>query len=112
MLILRIQYDKAIREGRIDEKGAVVESLESLSISMKSSLQMTFPTNKGDLQNLFHKVSQVRLIEFYKENLDVKEEAWIRILPTITSFVNDDALNALNASDSENEQEEEVNDVS
>lgn len=108
VLILRIQYDKAIREGRIDEKGAVTESLESLSISMKSSLQMAFPSTKGDLQNLFHKVSQLRLIDFNKEMLDAKEEAWVRILPTITSFVNDEALNALNNEADESELEEEL----
>jgi hypothetical protein len=34
LLVLRMQYDKALREGKLDERGFVTESFESLGLAM------------------------------------------------------------------------------
>ncbi len=97
VLILRIQYDKGIREGRvsIDDQGYVTEKLESISIAMKEILNRKLPDNLTERRELFSKLRQLRLIDYNKDTIDQLQEAWIKISPMIASFVNDDALAVL-----------------
>ncbi len=79
LLVLRIQYDKALREGKVDENGFVAESMESLGIAMKSLLGRTLPDQLLKRRRLFLQMRQLRLIDYRQdEDIDVSE-AWIRI---------------------------------
>jgi hypothetical protein len=95
ILVLRSQYDKILREGQIDESGYASLSFEALNIAYKNLLRRSLPVLRTDLRAVFRKLRQLRLIQFTDdESLDTGE-AWIRIRPTILSFVNDDVLESL-----------------
>lgn len=94
-LVLRMQYDKALREGQVDENGFVAESIESIGIAMKGLLGRSLPDKMTERRRLFHRLRQLRLIDYRQdEDIDLSE-AWLRIHPMIIEFVNDEALSAL-----------------
>ncbi len=95
VLVLRIQYDKALREGNVDEYGYVAESIESLSIALKNTLGRTLPETKTERRYLFQRLRQLRLIQYRQDQELDSGEAWLKIHPMIVSFVNDEALMAL-----------------
>jgi hypothetical protein len=95
LLVLRLQYDKALREGRVDENGFVAESLESLTIAMKNLLGRSLPEKLTDRRRLFKRLRQLRLIDFRQEEDLDSSEAWLRIHPMIVGFVSDEAITAL-----------------
>ncbi len=95
VLVLRLQYDKALREGQVDDKGYVTESMEALSIAMKNILARSLPEKLTERKQLFIHLRRLRLIEFHSEEDLVSGEAWLKIHPMIVSFVNDDAVQAL-----------------
>ncbi len=95
LLVLRMQYDKALREGRVDENGFVTESLESLTIAMKNLLGRSLPEKLTERRRLFLRLRQLRLIDFHQEEDLDNSEAWLRIHPMIVEFVNDEAITAL-----------------
>ena len=95
VLVLRLQYDKALREGQVDDKGYVTESIEALGIAMKNILARSLPEKLTERKQLFTHLRQLRLIEFRSEEDLVSGEAWLKIHPMIVSFVNDDAVQAL-----------------
>ncbi len=97
ILVLRLQYDKALREGQVDERGFVTESLESLSIAMKNLLGRSLPDKLTERKRLFQRLRQLRLIELRNEEDVESSEAWLKIHPMIVSFVSDEALDALAA---------------
>lgn len=110
ILVLRAQYDKALREGKIDEYGYVAESLEALGIAMKNLLGRSLPEKITERRRLFQRLRQLRLIE-YRQDEDIENgEAWLKIHPMIVHFVSDDALQALKgpAEDAEEAIEEGV----
>ncbi len=95
LLVLRLQYDKALREGQVDDNGCVSESLESLAIAMKNHLGRGLPEKITERRRLFKKLRQLRLVE-YRQDEDIdSSEAWLRIHPMIVEFVNDEAIDAL-----------------
>ncbi|MDH5547045.1 MAG: DUF4194 domain-containing protein [Gammaproteobacteria bacterium] len=98
LLVLRLQYDKALREGQLDDAGFVTESLESISIAMRNLLNRSLPDKLTERRQVFQRLRQLRLIEFRQEDSIDSAESWIRIHPMIVSFVNDDALDALDQS--------------
>ncbi|NOZ54887.1 MAG: DUF4194 domain-containing protein [Gammaproteobacteria bacterium] len=100
ILVLSIQYDKALQEGLVDENGYVVDSFESISIAMKNILGRHLPDKMTDRKRLFQRLKQLRLIT-YKQDDDIESgEAWLKIHPMIVSFVSEDALQSLsNAGD-------------
>lgn len=111
LLVLRLQYDKALREGQLDEHGYVLESVESLSIAMRNLLGRTLPDKLLDRKRVFNRLRQLRLIEFRSDEEMESGEAWIKIHPMIVTFVTDEAISAIeNAMPVESEQE--VEDVS
>jgi len=95
ILILRTEYEKALREGQVDDQGCVVLSLEGLAIGLNHLLQRSLPENQTERRQLFRRLRQLRLIHFNADDELDSEESWLRIRPSITSFVSDRVLSAL-----------------
>ena len=95
ILVLRLQYDKALREGQVDENGYVTESLESLGIAIKNVLGRSLPEKMTERTQLFKRLRQLRLIDCRQDERFDSGEAWIKIHPMIVNFVNDECLQAL-----------------
>lgn len=95
VLVLRSLYDRALREGQIDEQGCVIASLESVSIALRNLLQRTLPDNLTDRRQLFRRLRQLRLIQLNQDEAVEEGDFWVRIRPMILSYVSDDVLSAL-----------------
>ncbi|OUS09536.1 hypothetical protein A9Q89_12870 [Gammaproteobacteria bacterium 53_120_T64] len=92
ILVLRVEYEKSLRDGQVDDKGCVMLPLESLAIAHKNLLKRALPDNAGERKALFKRLRQLRLIRYNTEqDLDFAE-SWISIHPSITSFVDDQVL--------------------
>jgi len=100
ILILRAEYEKALREGLIDEKGCVMVSLEALAIAMNNMLKRSLPEGQVERKNLFRRLRQIRLVQFNIDDDLESDESWIQIQPSITSFVSDTVLESLRGPDS------------
>lgn len=96
LLVLRVQYDKALREGKLDENGLVSESFESLGIAMKNLLGRPLPEKITERKRLFQRLKQLRLIDFRQDEDIDNSESWLRIHPMIVDFVSGDVLASLN----------------
>lgn len=97
ILVLRAQYDKAVREGKLDERGYAAEPLEAVSLAMKNWLNRSLPEKTLERRAAFRRLRQLRLIDYRdEEDLD-QSEAWVRIHPMIVDFVSSDAIAALNS---------------
>lgn len=95
VLVLRAEYDKALREGQVDDQGAVTLSLEALGIALKNLLNRTLPVKKTERDQLFRRLRQLRLVHTVQGFDAMQPDAWLRIRPGITSFVNDAVLQHL-----------------
>jgi len=95
ILVLRAEYDKALREGDVDEHGCVLLSLEALNLSMKNVLGRNLPETATERLALFRRLRQLRLIRVNQEEMLDDAEAWLIIRPGITSLVTDSVLNGL-----------------
>jgi hypothetical protein len=111
VLVLRTQYDKALREGNVDEQGCVMQSLEGISIAMKNILKRSLPENITDRNQLFRRLRQLRLVQIASEENLEHGDSWIRIRPMIMSYVNDEVLSDLSNGSKilENENENKNN---
>ena len=106
ILALRVEYEKSLREGLVDDKGCVALPLESLAIALKNLLKRSLPELSGERKSIFRRLRQLRLIHFNSDaDLD-SAECWINIQPAITSFVNDDVLAHLYPESPDTTQEE------
>lgn len=95
VLVLRAQYDKAVREGKIDEHGYAAEPLEAVGLALKKWLNRSLPERLLERREVFRRLRQLRLID-YRDDEDLDQaEAWIRIHPMIVDFVSADAIQAL-----------------
>ena len=105
VLVIRAQYEKALKEGKIDEKGFAIESIESLTIACRNLLGRNLADKISDRKKIFQRLRQLRLIAF---NLDETFESglgemsregvndgWIKIHPMIVSFVSHSAIEAM-----------------
>lgn len=98
ILILRVEYEKALREGKVDELGQVLLPLEELLITMKNLLKQSLPESQTERQAIFRQCRQLRLIKYSSEsdlNIDNGQDSWIRIEPSITSFITQVVLDQL-----------------
>ena len=95
ILVLRAEYDKALREGRIDEQGATSLSVEAIAVAMKSLLKRNLPENLGERRTAFKRLKQLRLIHFLSETDVDSGESWIKIRPLIISLVSNEWLDQL-----------------
>jgi hypothetical protein len=95
ILALRVEYEKALREGKVNDKGCVLIAFEGLAFAMKNLLKRSLPENLSERKNIFKRLKQLRLIQYNQdEDLDT-EEYWISVQPSITNFVSQDALSEL-----------------
>ena len=101
-LVLRAQYDKALREGQVDEQGCVMVSLESLSIAMKNLLKRALPDNLTERKQLFRRLKQLRLVQISNEEQLTDGDMWLRVRPMIMSYVSDQVLSELIDSQNQN----------
>lgn len=95
ILVLRAEYDKALREGRIDEQGATSLSVEAIAVAMKSLLKRNLPENLGERRAAFKRLKQLRLVHFLSETDVDSGESWIKIRPLIISLVSNEWLDRL-----------------
>lgn len=96
MLILRVEYEKALREGKVNETGGVLLPMEELVITLKNLLKQNLPEAQGERFAIFKQLRQLRLIKFNSEaDLAAHQDSWIRIEPSITSFVTQAMLDQL-----------------
>jgi hypothetical protein len=99
ILVLRAQYDKAVREGKLDERGFATEPLEAISLAMRNWLSRSLPDKASERRDIFKRLRQLRLID-YREDDDLDQaEAWVRIHPMIVDFVSSAAIDALTPPD-------------
>lgn len=98
MLVLRAQYDKAVREGKLDEHGFATEPLEAISLAMKNWLNRSLPEKLLERRRVFQRLKQLRLIDYRSEEDLDHSEAWLRIHPMIVEFVGQGAIDAINGS--------------
>lgn len=114
ILVLRVEYEKSLREGLVDDKGCVLLSMEGLAISLKNLLKRSLPEHQVERAQLFRHLRQLRLIKFNSDdNLDVAD-SWISIQPGINSFVGDEVLQQLypaQTDDAEQQEKQEESDV-
>jgi len=95
ILVLRAEYDKALREGVIDEQGSATLSLEAISLAMKSLLRRNLPENIGERRQAFKRLRQLRLINYFAEADVDSGESWIKIRPLIIHLVSNEWLNQI-----------------
>ena len=108
ILVLRAQYDKAVREGKIDERGYATELLEAISLAMKNWLSRSLPEKATERRAVFRRLRQLRLIDYREEDDLDQAEAWIRIHPMIVDFVSTDAIDALQPQDGARQENGDV----
>ncbi|AOS97748.1 hypothetical protein AUP74_02340 [Microbulbifer aggregans] len=95
ILVLRVEYDKALREGQVDDSGCVTLSLEALELGLRNLLKMSLPDRLAERRNLLKKLRQLRLVQFAGEETETLAEIWLRVRPTIAHFVSESVLEQL-----------------
>lgn len=99
ILVLRVEYEKSLREGQVDEKGCVLIPLEGLAISHKNLLKRPLPDSHGERLAIFKRLRQLRVIDFNIDDDLNSNDSWISIQPSITSLVSDEVLSVLYPAD-------------
>ena len=94
ILVLRAQYDKAVREAKIDENGFATESMEAIALALKNWLNRSLPDKSTERRRIFQRLRQLRLIDYHSDDELEGSEAWLRIHPMIIDFVSADAIEA------------------
>jgi hypothetical protein len=94
ILVLRAQYDKAVREAKIDEDGFATESMEAIALALKNWLNRTLPDKSTERRRIFQRLRALRLIDYHTDEELEAGEAWLRIHPMIIDFVSSDAIEA------------------
>lgn len=102
VLVIRAQYEKALREGKIDEKGFALDSIESLTIAAKNLLGRNLPEKLSERKKIFHRLRQLRLIDYRADEAFDSGEGWIKIHPMIVTFVSNNAVSAIVTDNDEN----------
>lgn len=92
ILVLRAEYDKALREGEIDEDGQVLLPLEALNLACSNLLGRPLPEQVTERRALFRRLRQLRLIRTASDDSLDEAEAWLTIRPGIISLVTDTVL--------------------
>ncbi|MCH8543171.1 MAG: DUF4194 domain-containing protein [Alcanivorax sp.] len=95
ILVLRAEYDKAVREGEIDQQGQATLPLEALNLASKNLLNRPLPEARVEREALFRRLRQLRLIRTSSDADQPEEESWLVIRPDITSLVTDAVLSQL-----------------
>ncbi len=106
ILVLRAEYDKALREGQVDEQGQAMISLEALNLSCRNLLGRSLPEQQTERQLLLRRLRQLRLIRSPADMGGEEGETWLTIRPGIISLVTDSALSQLGSLDTADLSEE------
>lgn len=101
ILVLRVEYDKSLREGQVDDQGCVALTLEALELGLRNLLKMSLPDKLAERKQLLKKLRQLRLIQFNGDDSEAVVETLLRVRPTIAQFVSESALAQLLESGSE-----------
>ena len=104
ILVLRVEYDKSLREGQVDDQGCVALTLEALELGLRNLLKMSLPDKLAERKLLLKKLRQLRLIQFNGEDSEAATEILLRVRPTIAQFVSEAALSQLLDSDTPDEK--------
>ncbi|SHG25080.1 protein of unknown function [Microbulbifer donghaiensis] len=108
ILVLRVEYDKALREGQVDESGCAALSLEALELGLRNLLKMSLPDKLAERKNLLKKLRQLRLVQFAGEETESLAEIWLRVRPTVAHFVSEETLQQLFDGQPQEEQVKEL----
>ncbi|WP_198144087.1 DUF4194 domain-containing protein [Gilvimarinus agarilyticus] len=92
-LVLRIEYDKALREGQVEDGGAVLVPMESVVLSLKNLLGRELPEPVSERRRLLRGLKQLRLIDYNSD--DEQAEPWLRVRPLIINYVSDSVIDEL-----------------
>ncbi|MFV8782409.1 DUF4194 domain-containing protein [Microbulbifer sp. SA54] len=95
ILVLRVEYDKSLREGQVDDQGCVALSLEALELGLRNLLKLSLPDKLADRKQLLKKLRQLRLIQVAGEDNEAAAEILLRVRPTIAQFVSEATLHQL-----------------
>lgn len=98
ILTLRTEYDKSLREGKVDESGCVSLSMEALALSLKNLLMRSLPDNQIERRQLFKRLRQLRVIRFGADADLLSGDSWIKIRPMVVHLVNHELLDQLRSS--------------
>lgn len=101
VLVIRAQYEKALREGKIDENGYALDSIESITIAAKNLLGRNLPEKFTERKKLFMRLRQLKLIDYRADEAFESNEGWIKIHPMIITFVSHSAVDALAVDDAD-----------
>ncbi|GLS27204.1 DUF4194 domain-containing protein [Marinibactrum halimedae] len=104
VLALRAEYEKALREGQIDDAGCVRLSLEALALSMKNVVGRPLSDNLTERKNQLRRLRQLRLVDVNLDDILENSDGWLKIRPMIISFVSDDVLAGLMQADDDHAQ--------
>ena len=111
ILVLRVEYEKSLREGLVDDSGCVLVSFENIAFAMKNLLKRSLPEQAAERNTLFKRLRQLRLVQFNTDDDLNLDEGWMSIQPSITSFVTDEVLQSLYPEDEETSESPETDDV-
>lgn len=92
-LVLRIEYDKALREGQVEDGGSVLVPMESVVLSLKNLLGRDLPEPVSERRRLLRGLKQLRLIDYNSD--DEQAEPWLRVRPLIINYVSDSVIDEL-----------------
>lgn len=99
VLVLAVEYEKALREARVDERGLANLSLEALSLSLKNLLGRSLPDAALERKALFRQMRQLRLVRMSAEADLLHGDSWLQIRPMILTLVGPDVLAQITESD-------------
>jgi hypothetical protein len=91
-LVLAVEYEKSLREARIDEKGCASLALEALNLSLKNLLGRSLPDNVQERRSLFRQLRQLRIIRMSADADLLHGDSWLLIRPMILTLVNQEVL--------------------
>ncbi len=92
ILVLRVEYEKSLREGLVDDKGCVLISMEEIAISLNNLLKRKLPEGLQERKQLFRNLRHLRIIRFNTDRCAEDAENWISIQPGISSLVSHEVL--------------------
>ncbi|UTA49263.1 DUF4194 domain-containing protein [Simiduia sp. 21SJ11W-1] len=91
-LVLAVEYEKSLREARIDEQGCTSLALEALNLSLKNLLGRSLPENLQERRTLFRQLRQLRVVRMAADADVLQGDSWLLIRPMILTLVTPDVI--------------------
>ncbi len=95
ILTLRTEYDKSLREGKIDEAGCVSLSIETLALALKNLLGRSLPENQLERKQLFKRLRQLRVIRYGADADLLHGDTWLKVRPMVVNLVTNELVEQL-----------------